>query len=58
MNLHNLATGETQWNFWESYLQYGAADDDAVESVEGGVEVRCQAKSVHPHTWWLISQHM
>ena len=32
------------------YLQYGSADDNAVKSVEGRVEVSGQAKSIHPYT--------
>jgi hypothetical protein len=30
-------------------LKYGSEDDDAVESVEGGLEVSHQAQGVHPH---------
>ena len=31
------------------HLKNGSTDDDAVESIEGGVEVGGQPKSVHPH---------
>ena len=31
------------------FLKDGAKDDDAVKSIEGGLEVGNNAKSVHPH---------
>ena len=52
MNPHNLATTQSsEREKIESHLENGAADDDAVKSVEGRVEVGCQTKSIHPHTW-------
>ena len=36
------------------HLKNGSTDDDAVESIEGGVEVGGQPKSVHPHAWGVV----
>ena len=57
MNPHNLGSevkdngkyAKNQKNL--VHLENGSADDDAVESVEGRVEVCDEAEGVHSHTW-------